>query len=175
MKSIYQESLFLKQSVSMYCSDKKKNAKANIINLKFHDIVGITDHEMIDKIYDEFKIESPIISDSKSCTHKIIDDEIVEYQIPFSGDYKLFNLSPLNSNSREPHGSVKGDRIIVKYILSDNTKKLFEENHENILRWLNIISEECEKFNRELKELVEKDVGIRYKELNDKANQAKNL
>ncbi len=175
MNEIESHSLFLKQSVSGYCSEKVRKAKTKIKNLKFPDIEGISEQEMADKIYDEFKVDAPVIADLSDCTHTIPDGEIVEYHIPFSGDGELLDLSHSKPKLSEPNGLVRGSEIIVKYNLDDETRANFTENHEKINRWIDIVSKECEEYNNQLKQCIEIDLGIVYGQLKIKAKQAEKL
>ena len=171
MRIINRKGLFLGSSLSAYCRNRSESAKSKIRELTFDRIQGLHDYKIVDKFYEEYKTEAPIINiASNTCPHEPKEKNVV-YHIPFIGKKELFTLHPSKLIYPEPYGLVTFNEIIVEYSLEDDSKIItdeFNDNFNNIIRRLEIISNDCKTSNQSLHEMIEINVKAKYKEFDEK-------
>ena len=138
---------------------------------------------------DRYRLDSPIIDESKSYTKQSeIDVDVsrdterfyingdrphyvkgleISYHMPFVGDSALFRYRPSSFTRSPPCADVTNNEIIVKVSEAgdgiDYIDREFERNFDEIKRWLSWTSEDAEEFNRSLPSQIE-----------DKINERKN-
>jgi hypothetical protein len=184
MEPINRNSLFLEESLSIHCSNACKAAKREIDKLTSVSIDGIRENEIVNKLYDGYKVEAPIITvELSNCLHEKHSNNTVVYHIPFTGKGELFNLKPSKWTTAEPYGNVKSNEILIEYPLRNSNErdvanlinKEFGDNYENIIKWLGFVSKDCEIYNKSLRETIEKYVKAKYEEINESDGTYKNL
>ncbi|MBI2647410.1 hypothetical protein HYW99_02945 [Candidatus Woesearchaeota archaeon] len=99
----------------------------------------------------------------------------VSYHIPFEGDRELFKYQTSSFTYSPPRAEIRSNEIIIEVIeLDHNTesvKKEFEQNFNEIKKWLNWVNQEITQFNNSLDGNIEHKIKTRK----DKLIKDKNL
>lgn len=178
MEIINMKGLFLGSSLSAHCRNRYESAKSKIRELTFDSIQGRHDYEIVDKFYEEYKTEAPIINTtSNTCPHERKGKNVV-YHIPFIGEKELFILQPSKLIYPEPYGLVTYNEIIVEYSLEGDSKSItdkFNNNFNKIIERLGFVSNDCKTSNQSLHEMIETNVKAKYKEFDEEDKTYKGL
>ena len=91
------------------------------------------------------------------------------FNVPFTGDYKLFQFKPSSFNLNPPRAAVKKDELVFVYDRTaqdaQNIEVEFERDKENVKGYLEWIARDVEQFNSTIREKASQHIGARREKL----------
>lgn len=151
--------------------------------------------EIADKIFEEHKLITPVLDESKQFQREPKDVPIdiptqsrfggyatvngTKFQIivPFTGDRVLFNITPTTFSLNNPYASVVQNELHFTYEIPVGRDKSevydeYRRNVENIKSWLRNTDNDVNSFNTKLKSDILIVVTNRKKKIDDDKNAA---
>ena len=160
-------------------------------------ILGVDAQEFKKYLIEKYQLTSPTVKEDKIYVDKSEEDVDVSqdrrrdvfdrsrplyvkglkvsYHIPFEGDQELFKYQTSSFTYSPPRAEINGNEIVIEVIeLDHNTesvKREFEQNFNEIKKWLNWVNQEITHFNNSLDGNIEHKIKTRK----DKLIKDKNL
>lgn len=93
----------------------------------------------------------------------------VSYHIPFDGNPELFKYQTSSFTYSPPYGDIKNSELIIEIIeldhKTDSVKREFDQNFNEIKKWLIYVNQDISQFNSSLDSKIEQKIKTRREKL----------
>ena len=188
---INQKILFNEGYLRDFLQKKESDLLSEIDSQTEEYILGVDPHKYKEHLIEKYKIGIPEIKDDEIYVDKseekvdvsqdrrraifdrnrpvYIKGLKVSYHIPFEGDSRLFKYQTSSFTYNPPRADIKENEIIIEVIELDNNtenvKKEFDQNFNEIKKWLDWVKAEIEPFNNSLSDKIEQKIESRKEKL----------
>lgn len=99
-----------------------------------------------------------------------VDCDMARFRVPFEGDVQLFEIQPSTYWSNSAYADIEGRELWFQYPMlnADAVKEQFARDRELVMKYVDQINRDADKFNQGLGGLIETALGQRKQALDAK-------
>lgn len=180
--------LFSKANLSDWLARRQATALAAAGSIPGERALQVPEADLIDELMEQYEVRPPIlrleeryiadgaqdvrIDVSRDPRRVVFDRDLPLYvpgtrlavHIPFNGDPVLFQFRPSTFTTVFPRGEIRGQELIVSHqapadsLTPEEFQGRLNEELDRIQRYLGWVVQDCESFNRELRQALDRAV-----------------
>jgi len=172
METMWEIPLFGKKPINDYIEEIKSAMKVHIERQNEVDLLNVDENKFKENLFKTYSRQTPIINEKNIRTTKersgFDGKNYCILEIPFEGNQILFELKP--SNSKIDYYSVGVSESLIKIRIpfeenSQNMKREVDKKLDTLKCNLNYLGDDLNKFNIQLKELIETQFNSRKQKI----------